>query len=158
MKKICLLLLLILFSKYYGQNISVIELMNLQKEENIDKIEIFLNKKGWEITNVENSKMTFGYGLDYKSGNSTYFLDIDKKISGNSILILTDLKKFNEYLDFVTKKAKLYCRKNNPDGTFRAYKSNKTFIFQSTIDKNRNVYSLTILPNEEFENYKDLCN
>ena len=140
-----------------AQNLSITELNNLQNLTNLDDVEMYLNTKGWELTNVQDNDLTFGYDVDFDTKNSTYLLNIKQNENGNTLLILSDLKKYNQYLQLVTKFAKSSCRKNKIDRTIRVYQNQKTYIFQTTLDNNRNVYSLTILSNKQFEEFYDLC-
>lgn len=88
MRYLYLLFFISLFSiSTTAQNLSLTELTNLQKNMNFDKVEMYLNKKNWEITNIQTDNITFGYDVDFATKNSTYFLKITQNENGNTLLI-----------------------------------------------------------------------
>jgi len=168
MKKIILGIILLVSNSLMSQNLSLEQVLSLQKKDLIG-VEEYLSAKDWSLLEIEKETnetlgtVTFAYNKSSygdKAESFLYYLYSDTR-SRVSIQV-HDKNKYNEYLKSVkTLGYKLIASKMEEDTIDKVYQNNSTTIIISITAKDNygttsTVYSYFVVSNDDYDyNFKE---
>lgn len=163
MKKFILLVLLVVSTFAYSQNLSLSQLMNLRNLP-LDEVETFLIQKGWKFTGADEPtddslggiKFVYGTDGDFSYGEAFLYRIFSYEGINKLLIQINNQNKYIEYLNAVKAFNPTLVYTGSDDGNLIKIYQGKTttfkFITAKGSDSNgldKTVWALTIMENEE---------